>query len=250
MRFKRRLLAAGIHLVSSLIIAGAVAIVGLGLMYPGVYSQLAGGTELFFLICGVDVTLGPFLTGVVFADGKSARALRRDIAIIVVLQLAALCYGLYVLAVARPVALVFEVDRFRVISQVDVRTSELPNAPSGYQSFPWTGPWLLGTRAATNDEKLDAIEKALEGHDIGARPSFWRPYDEVRHAALARAYPAEMLLKQSGGLRAAIERDLTSSGLTTETARFLPVQSRQTGWVVWLDASGMPKLFRRYERLV
>jgi len=247
---KRRLLAASIHLVSSLVVAGVVAFVGLGLMYPGVYSQLAGGTELFFLICGVDVTLGPFLTGLVFAEGKSARSLRRDIAVIVVLQLAALCYGLYVLAVARPVALVFEVDRFRVISQVDVRASELPAAPSGYQSFPWTGPWLLGTRAATNDEKLDAIEKALEGHDIGARPSFWRPYDDVRHAVLARAYPAEMLLKQSGDQRVAIEKDLTSSGLAADSARFLPVQSRQTGWVVWLDSDGIPKLFRRYERLV
>jgi hypothetical protein len=246
MNLKRRALAAGIHASASAAIATAVAFVGLGLMYPGVYRQLAGGTELFFLICGVDVVMGPLLTAVVFSEGKRMRELRRDVSVIVILQVAALCYGLYVLAAARPVALVFEVDRFRVVSKADVLDRELPQAAEGLRALPWTGPRLLAARMASDAERLDAIETALTGYDIGQRPTFWQPYDLSRASAFARAHPAEMILRQLGDRRAEVERELKSNGLDAQGARFLPLQSRQAGWVVWLDAAGTPKLIQRY----
>lgn len=227
-----------------------VAIGGLGLMYPGVYRQLSGGVDLFLLICGVDVAIGPLLTGVIFSEGKANRELRRDLSVVIVLQIAALCYGLYVLAIARPIALVFEVDRFRVISLADVRLQELQSAPLQYQHLPWSGPWLLGARPAKDDERLDAIEQALAGYDIAQRPTFWQPYEEARHAAGARARPADSLLRIAGGRRSEIMKDLQAAGLAIDTARYLPIQSRQSGWIAWLDEQASPRLLRRYEDLM
>ena len=247
----RRIVAAGVHAVASVLLAGLVGVVGLGVMYPGVYTQLAGGFELFLLICGVDVTLGPLLTGIVFSPRKGFRELRRDLLVIVTMQLAALVYGIHVLAVARPVALVFEVDRFRVISQADVVTDELASAPAQFRNLSWAGPRLTGARAATDDEKFETIEKALAGFDIGQRPSFWQPY-ELKSSVRTRAFPAgreadEELTAESRGR---VERELQENGLAIGSARFLPLQARQPGWVVWLDAKGYPKLMRRYEEVV
>lgn len=53
--------------------------------------------------------------------------------IVVFIQCAALLYGLHVLAEARPIALIYEVDRFRVISRADIYEVELNEIP----------PWVV-----------------------------------------------------------------------------------------------------------
>ena len=48
-----------------------------------------------------------------------------------VLQLAALVYGLHTVYIVRPVAMVFEVERFRLVTANDVLLDELPKALPG-----------------------------------------------------------------------------------------------------------------------
>ena len=123
-----RLKAAGIHLGISALIAGMAAALVFGLWYPWPYRSASGGQALFLLIMSVDLVLGPALTFVVFNRSKTKSHLVRDLAVIATLQLAGLAYGLYTVYLARPVAVVFEVDRFRVVSAVEVRHEELPQA--------------------------------------------------------------------------------------------------------------------------
>ena len=97
------------------------------------------------------------------------------------LQLAALLYGLSTVYQARPVALVFEVDRFRVVNATDVLMDELPQALPEYRQLPLTGPWLLSARESQpGDERLRSIELALKGFDLGQRPSYWQAYPLAR----------------------------------------------------------------------
>ena len=145
---RRRARAAGLHMLISLAVAGMAAALVFGLWYPGPYRLLSGGRELFLLVTTVDVILGPLLTFVIFDLRKGWPHIRRDLAIIGCIQLAALLYGLHTVYVARPVAMVFEVDRFRVVTANDVHEPDLPKARPEYQAMPLTGPWLLGTRAA------------------------------------------------------------------------------------------------------
>lgn len=231
--------AAALHLCISLVIAAIVATIIFALWYPGDYKTLAGGGQLFWIIVSVDVVMGPLLTFVVFNLAKPRKELWRDLAIIALLQVGALGYGLHTLFEARPIALVFEVDRFRVVTAANVLVAELPRAPEEYRALPLAGPWLLGTRAAANGkEQLDAIDTALQGVDVGQRPSFWQPYARSRAQALERSRPVAALLAQHPTARSAIERRLKELGLTADTARFLPTTARAAGWVTLMGPDG------------
>ena len=88
-----------------------------------------------------------------------------------VLQLAALVYGLHTVFIVRPVAMIFEVDRMRLVVADDVAVDELPKALPAYRSLPLTGPLLLGARAPRDAaERNDALFQGLAGKDI-ARPA-------------------------------------------------------------------------------
>lgn len=233
-----RFLAAGIHLLLSFAVAGLAAILVFGLWYPGPFRLLAGGRELFLLVTAVDVVIGPVLTFVIFDRRKGARHLRRDLAVIGVLQLAALGYGLHTVYAARPIAMVFEVDRFQMVTASNVATEDLPTAAPAYRKLPLTGPLLLGTRRPNaGEERNDALWKGAAGIDIGSRPLFWQPYEQSRADALARSRPLTYLFdrypKESAGWR---ER-LAAMRADPATARFLPVVARGD-WVAVLDSAG------------
>jgi hypothetical protein len=236
---KRRARAAGIHLLVSLAVAGIAAALVFGLWYPGPYRSLSGGRDLFLLITTVDVVLGPLLTFVVFDLRKGWPHIRRDLAIIGCIQLTALLYGLHTVYVARPVAMVFEVDRFRVITANDVHEPDLPEARPEYRDLPLTGPWLLGTRpVAPGDERNDAIFLGLSGIDIAARPKFWAPYVQSKSNVLKVARPLADLLKKYPELSDPVRRRLSERGETADSVYFVPVQARGD-WVALIrsDAS-------------
>lgn len=234
----RRLRAAGLHLLASLAIAALAAALVFGLWYPGAYREMSGGRELFLLVTGVDVVLGPLLTLVAFDIRKPGRELRRDLAVIGLIQLSALVYGLHTTYVVRPVALVFEVDRLRVITDDDVRKEELPAAQPGFRDLSITGPTLIGARVpAEGEERNEALFLGLQGWDVGQRPTFWEPYHRSRPRALERSRPVQALLQRYAGRRDQLERALADAGLDPATARFLPVRARGD-WVALMTPDG------------
>ena len=236
---RRRSRAAGIHLLISAAMAGLAAALVFGLWYPGAYRLLAGGRDLFLLVTSVDVVLGPLLTFTVFNLKKGLPHLRRDLAIIGVVQLFALAYGLHAVYGARPVAMVFEVDRFRVIAANQVYLSELAVAPPEYRSLPLTGPWLLGTRRAkAGDERNDALFMGAQGIDLAQRPSFWQPYAASTADALAHSRPLALLFLKYPAYAAATRDRLREQGVDEHAASFLPVMARGGDWVVILDKAG------------
>ena len=73
-----------------------------------------------------DVIIGPTLSLVVAAPNKLASEFRRDLLIIIALQVGAFSYGIYSIALARPVVIAFEVDRFRVVSAAKIDRTRWP----------------------------------------------------------------------------------------------------------------------------
>ena len=129
MQLKPRFQAAGIHLCISLVIAALAATLVFALWYPYPYRDLSGGRELFTMLVSIDVILGPLLTLAVFNLKKPRAELVRDLAIIGLVQLLALGYGLWTVYQARPVHMVFEMDRFRVTHAADIDPELLAKAP-------------------------------------------------------------------------------------------------------------------------
>ncbi len=237
----RRARAAGIHLLISAGVAAIAAALVFGIWFPGIYRQVAGGRDLFILITSVDVVLGPLLTFAVFNLKKGWPHLRRDLAIIGVIQLAALIYGLIAVYGARPVAMVFETDRFRVITVAQVEMDELPKARPEYRQLPLTGPWLLGARAPKpGDEANEALFKGLRGIDRAQRPPFWQPYADSTADALARARPLATLLAKYPALSSDVKAELKALKVDEASAKFLPLIGRGGDWVAILDGAGQP----------
>ena len=239
--FRRRARAAGLHLLISAAVAAAAAALVFGVWFPGIYRQVAGGRDLFVLVISVDIVLGPLLTFAVFNLKKGWPHLRRDLAVIGAIQLAALAYGLVTVYGARPVAMVFESDRFRVVTVAQIEMQELPQARPEYRQLPLTGPWLLGARApAPGDEANDALFKGLRGIDRAQRPSFWQPYADSTAEVLARARPLAALLAKYPALAGNVNAELQSLKVDETSAKFLPLMGRGGDWVAILDSAGQP----------
>ena len=233
------------HLLLSIVVAGVVAALVFGWWFSSPLRELVGGTELFLLIVGVDVVCGPLLTLVVFNPRKPRAELLRDLTVVASIQLLALGYGIHTLAYARPVAMVHEVDRFRVVTYSDIDEAEKTLTPE------WAQPWSLsrarqmGLRAVkTSAEKLASIDASLQGVEPSQRPSWWQDYALSVPKVLERVRPlAELRAKhpdQTALLNTATQSASANSvqGETTdpESLVWLPLVSRRvTDWVVLLD---------------
>jgi hypothetical protein len=237
--WRERLVAAGWHLLMSAAVAMLAALLVFVLWYPGAFRGLSGGRDLFLLVVAVDVVLGPLLTLAVFDRTKGWPHLRRDLAVIVLLQLAALAYGLHTVMIVRPVALVFEQDRFRVVNAAEVYTPELDKAPEGLRELPLTGPWTLAVRESRpGQERNESIFMAvLKGVDTSQRPSFWMPYHDRRQQAFEKARPLRELIRRYPAEADGLLASVASAGLREENVRFLPVIARGD-WVALLRPNG------------
>lgn len=234
--WKDRFTASGIHLGISLTIALLAALLVFGLWYPYPYREMSGGRELFLIVVAVDVILGPLITLAVFNRAKPARELKRDLTLVALLQLAALGYGMWTVFVARPVHMVFEYDRFRVVHAIDVPVELLTRTPPDVVALPLTGPTLLSLRQFKDaNEKMEATMAALGGLSLSARPDLWQPYAKAKNEIWQAAKPVSELRKRFPSQVALIDAAVAASNRRVETLAYLPLVGRRSFWTVLLD---------------
>lgn len=235
--WKDRLQASGAHFALSLAVAVLAAALVFGLWYPYPYREISGGRELFFLIVAVDVVMGPLLTFAVFNRRKPMQVLARDLAIIVVLQLAALGYGLWTVFISRPVYMVYEYNRFRVVHALDVEESLLSKAQPPWQSLPIAGPAVLSLRAFKDaKEQGDFTMAALGGVELSARPELWQAYSAAKDGVLLEAKPATQLKARFAAQSAAIDAVIAQAGRKAAEVKYVPMVGRKSFWTVLVDA--------------
>lgn len=225
------------HLIISVFMAiGIIALVKI-FWFPAPYHSLAGGMQLVWWILGVDVVCGPLLTWILLRPEKSRLALGVDVLLIACLQLGALAYGLHALAQSKPLALVFEVDRFRVISYADVPEEELnkETLPAWFTPWHFKPPQVQGLRSVTSfDEKIASVESALQGVDAAQYPSRWQAYESSRADILKRARALDELIKRYP-IDAIQINDAARSTCGTNCL-WLPVVGRRSAeWVALID---------------
>ena len=227
--------ASGLHFLISAGIALLASLLVFLVWYPSPYATFSGGLALFAMLVGIDLVLGPVLTALVANPAKPRAELRRDIALIVLVQLLAFGYGMYTIAIARPVHLVFEVDRLQVVTAADIETSQLGKALAEYRQLPWTGPTLLAARKpASQQEMLRGLDLGMQGLDIAMQPERWVSYPSYAETVFNKARPVKLLIEkfpeQAEPVRAAAARH----GVAPENMRFLPMTSRHASGVALL----------------
>lgn len=225
------------HFTLSLCVALSAAVLVFFVWYPFPFRDLAGGRELFFLIITVDVVCGPLLTMVLFNPEKSRRELILDLSLVVLIQVGALLYGIYTLALARPVYLVYEVDRFRVVAAADVQLDQLHPENGGMQILPWTGPKVIGVREPRDsEEKLKSLELSLQGIEPSVRPGWWVSYDQNKPQIKQRAKPVSVLRASHSSEEEKINDAVRQSGLKEIDLGWVPVTSfKSSSWIALIE---------------
>ncbi|MDM4772803.1 TfpX/TfpZ family type IV pilin accessory protein [Solimonas sp. SE-A11] len=238
--FKKRMRAGLVHLALSLLVAVLVILIIFRVWYPGALAELQGVSHILLIMLAVDVCLGPLLTVIAFNPRKSLRELRVDLGLIGAVQIAALVFGVSTIAQGRPTYLVFNIDRFSLVSPVDLdsRGLEIATHRAGVGGLSWLGPRTVSARLPADPKAREEILfSALNGGgDLAQRPEWYLPYEDERETALKKLRPIAEL-KKANGLTEPQWRALLD-GLGEDPARigYLPLMAyNKREGVVFID---------------
>ena len=204
--WREKFLAFAIHFVATAALGACAAALIFLVWFPHPFATMIGGTELFLLVVGCDLALGPLLSLVVYNTRKSRGKLVFDYVVIGILQLCAMLYGVYIVAGTRPVYVAFSMDRFEIVTARDIDDKELAAARSPeYRRLPLTGPKLINVVVSKADHN-DALFEALAGNEEHQRPKFYQPFasglEKIRRRARMVPSPASRNRPSSCGSRA------------------------------------------------
>ena len=239
-RLRESLPLAILHLLASAALAATLAAVIFHVWYRPPYDALAGGRLLFLLLVGVDVVCGPLLTLLLFTRSKTRKQLLTDAVMILALQATALAYGVSTAWNARPVYLVAEVDRFKVIAWEEIKHADFSSLPKDLQPGVWKSPTVVALRPpASIEEKNKVMFESLQtGRDYAERPEFYIAYNaETASRVLGRAREASALLKSYPHHRKWLETYARAQKRPLSEIRYLPVMARED-WVAIVTPQG------------
>lgn len=236
---------AGWHLMASAALALITAGVVFGIWYPYPYRELSGGRDLFLLVVGVDVICGPLMTFVIFNPKKSKREIGLDLSLVIALQLAALAYGTWTTWQARPLYLVFEKDRFKVMMSADFNKDDLAKLSPDLAPLPFGGVRTVGLRPPMSSEERNKVlfESIETGRDYAERPEFFILYDEVTALkSLNRAKPLEVFFQRYPEQKAIAQIIADKNSEHLGDWSYVPTVGRQD-WIALLDKKGIIRGF-------
>jgi len=233
--WREKFVATAIHFVVTLLLAAIAAALIFLVWFPDPLQTMIGGTELFMLVVGCDLALGPLLSLVIYNSRKSRRELIIDYAIVGTIQIAALIYGVTIVAGTRPVYVAFSKDRLEVVTARDINDQELAAAhDAAYRTLPLTGPRLVGIEVPKADHN-DALFQSLAGNEEHQRPKFYVPYEAQLAKIRKRARPVDELVKAKPAARPLLEAVMRDVTIPEARVRWLPVHHRKGFWVALID---------------
>lgn len=164
------------HLSLSFVVAIIISAIVFFVWYPNPLSKGMGINQLFLMMLVIDVIVGPLLGWMVYKEGK--KTLKIDLAVVILIQLLALSYGVYTFAKGRPAWIVYGANQFTVVKNTDIETAGIHVAKPEYQKPGYTGagyvnleaPDLTGIQGLANPKQIP--------RDSMRYPIFYRNFNE------------------------------------------------------------------------
>lgn len=229
--------AAVLHLGTSVLVISTLGVLLSLTWYPPAYIWAIDGVGLIAIMAGVDVCLGPLLTLIVWNINKPS--LRFDMAVIIMLQLAGLGYGLHAVYLARPVYMVFAIDRFDLVSATDIPEGELEKAKrEEFKALPLDGPKIIAAQKPTERaERNRLLFSALAGGaDLPQIPQYYVPYSEAITEVVSKSLPLDRLMQRDKHSQNTLSSYIDKHALDRESIRFLPLRAKRDQTVL-IDAN-------------
>ena len=228
---KFRFKALGLHLLTS---AAVLALI-IGSLYGGWYHwpgwYLADASQVAAVMLGVDVGLGPLLTFVIASPGKPRPTLKRDIAMIVLIQLVALGYGTVSLWNGRPLYYAFSVNCLTLVQAYDIepgdaalgRERNAKLAPHWYSLPRWI--WAPLPDDAALAEKI--VGGAVNGgSDVTAMPIYYRSFEAGLPDLRTQLQKVDDIKFFSAAQQQVLKSRMQAAGLAPEQANGLAFTGR------------------------
>jgi len=156
---------AGLHLLGSILVVGLFLSVVYFIWYPYPYYVFHSTISATKLVVIVDLVLGPLLTFVVFNTVKPVKELKRDLAIIICVQISALLWGMHITHSVRPLFAVYfdgEVHSVTAVSFDESGFDKSLQVPGIFER-----PRLVYIEPMENDKYRASILSQLKGKEIG-----------------------------------------------------------------------------------
>ena len=183
------------HLAISAIIALLAMIAVFYFWYPSSLAKAVGVTHIFLMLLAIDVIIGPVLGFIVYKEHK--KSLKMDLAIIVIIQLAALLYGIYSIYEGRPAWLVYNVDRFELVRNNEIVENNIADAMPQFQHPSNLKPQYAAVQFAKNAKQRsdDMFVEVLGGVSLAQRPERYVPLQNAQAQIKQRAQAINELNK-------------------------------------------------------
>ena len=222
-----RFQAFGGHLFGSFVVALLCAALVFLVWYRWPLPVATGVAGIFAVLLAVDVVIGPCITLVVFNPAK--KELKFDLAVVLILQISALLYGLHAVYIARPVYMVFNSDRFDLVYANDLNEEKLNKVTDKrFRSVPLWGTEAVGA-AMPEDAKVrnEILFAAVAGgDDLPQLPQFYVPYADMKKQVQARIQPLEKLETFNKERASEVSVLISTYGSIKEGVGFLPLRGK------------------------
>lgn len=222
-----RFQAFGTHLLGSVLVALCSAALVFVLWYPGALADATGVSGIFLMVLAVDVVVGPVITLIVFNPKK--RELKRDLAVVLMLQLAALGYGLHTVFVARPIFVVFNGGRFDLVYANDMTDAKLASVTDPqFRAVPLFGPHIVAAKGPTETKaRNELLFSAISGgDDLPQIPKYYVAYETQKDEVLRRLEPLQALTDYNKYNLGAVESVQKRYSGASPGAGFVPLRGR------------------------
>ena len=232
---KNRINAFFLHLIFSAFIVFCFTLSTILIWYPDYLMSLTGAKTIFLMIIGIDVCLGPILTLIIF--NKTKKKLASDLAIIFIIQLSALAYGMYTVTIARPVYIVFAVDRFELVQANEISTENLKKAKEEkFKHLPtFKLKWVSAKRPSDKKEKEKLLFESIEtGLDLAQLPKYYQSYSQAIPQIIEKSIPLSSLERFNQHKLQEVKKTL-SKYKDYKKYRYLPLAGKKTSLTVIID---------------
>ena len=168
------------HLLISVLIALLTTFLIFKVWYPQPLDKALGVGFIFIMMIAIDVIVGPLLGLLVYKEGK--KTLKMDLTVIILIQIAALSYGVYSIAQARPVWITFNHDRFELVRNNELKTENIADAKPQYQQPTWLQPQYVAVKQATDpqEQQIEQMSAMLNGISIAQYPERYIALNQVK----------------------------------------------------------------------
>ena len=218
------------HLSLSFLIALLVIGLVFFIWYPAPLAKAVGVTHIFLMLLVIDVILGPLLGLLVYKEGK--KTLKFDLSVIILIQITALCYGVFSIEQGRPAWLVYNVDRFELVRKNEIVDQNINQAQPQFQQSSWLKPQFVATEFANNAQQRsdDMFAEVLGGISIAQRPERYIELNKAKKQMQQRKQKLELLQKYNNKID--VEKILAKY---PQASAFFPLKTSVVDMTVLID---------------